>query len=308
MAGEAWVVVLSREGRLKRMPLEAFGMQHRGGKGIAGAKPSKEDVIETLALVGAGQDLVVFTSSGRILAVPVDSVPEMSRYAQGSPVGTVFQLEAGEKLTLLVSRSKGGDAPYLAMATRKGVVKRTEMAPFMNVKAGGVRMITLDPGDTVCGCAPSGNGGELIIATRRGKAVRFGEDEARAMGRDAHGVTGIRLESGDEVVSLAAVDAGSMLLTLTAQGYGKRSRVEQYRKTARGTAGVTNVGDAAKVGEVVAAFPALAADQVIVASEHGMMVRVAAAEVRETGRSASGVRVMKINEGDRVTAVAIAGS
>src|SRR5262245_18241684 len=255
MAGEAWVVVLSREGRLKRMPLEAFSMQHRGGKGIAGAKTSKEDAIDALALVGAGQDLVAFTTGGRIVAIPADTVPEMSRYAQGSPIGGVMQLEPGEKVTHVVPRSGASGTAYLAIVTRKGVIKRTEIAPFQSVKSAGVRMISLDPGDSVCACAASGNGGELLIATRRGKAVRFSEDEVRSMGRDAHGVAGIRLDSGDEVVSLAAVDASAMLLTLTEQGYGKRSRVEQYRKTARGTGGVTNVGDPDKVGQVIAAVP-----------------------------------------------------
>lgn len=297
------MVVLSREGRLKRMPIEAFSMQHRGGKGIAGAKTGKEDAIASLALVGAGQDLVAFTTGGRIVAISADAVPEMSRYAQGSPLAGIVQLDAGERVSLLVPRSLAGNAPYLAMVTQKGVVKRTEMGSFLGVKAAGVRMIALDPGDAVVACAPSGNGGELLIATRRGRAVRFSEDEVRAMGRDAHGVTGIRLESGDEVVSLASVDAAAMLLTLTEQGYGKRSRVEQYRKTARGTGGVTNIGDPEKVGHVVAALPVGASDQVIVASEQGMMVRVPAAEVRETGRSASGVRVMKVEDGDRVTAM-----
>ena len=304
MAAEGWVVVFSREGRIKRMPLEAFGMQHRGGKGITGARPGGGDVVDKLGLVGAGEDLLAFTTGGRVVSIPADKVPEMSRYAQGAPVAQVFPLEEGEKVSALLGRGPGPEAAFLCLATVKGVIKRTEAAPLARLRSSGVRVITLESGDEVRSVALSSGEGQILLATRRGKAVRFSEEEVRVSGRDARGVSGVRLEDGDTVVSLSLVDEASMVLTVTELGFGKRTRADDYRKTARGTGGVTNIGDPDKVGPVVAAFTVGQADHVILASEQGKLVRVPVGEVRETGRSASGVRVMRVDDGDRVTAVA----
>lgn len=305
MAGEAWVVVLSKQGRMKRVPLGEFDVQHRAGKGITGSRPADGDRLQRLTLVGAGEDLLVLTTAGRCVGVPWDKVPEMTRYAQGEPVETVLPLETGEGVSAFLRRGADAAAPYLTLCSRKGVVKRTEADSLSRLRGSGVRVATLDEGDLLTGGVLTRDAGDVFLATAGGKAVRFAESDIRVSGREARGVTGMKLDGADEVVSVASVEESNLLLTVTANGYGKRTPASAYRRTGRGTQGVANAGDTEKVGAVAASAVVREPDQVLVGTAAGKVLRFPAAEVRETGRDAAGVRVMTLDDGDAVTAMVV---
>lgn len=305
MAGEAWVVVLSKQGRMKRVPLGEFDVQHRAGKGITGSRPAEGDRLERITLLGTGEDLLVLTTSGRCVGVPWDKVPEMTRYAQGEPVETVLPLETGEGVSAFLRRGADAGAPYLTLATRKGVVKRTEADSLSRLRGSGVRVATLDAGDALAGGVLTRDAGDVFLATSGGKAVRFAESDIRVSGREARGVTGIKLEGNDEVVGAASVEESNLILTVTANGFGKRTPASAYRKTGRGTQGVANAGDAEKVGAVVGAAVVRESDQVLLGTSGGKVLRFPAGEVRETGRDAAGVKLMTLDDGDQVTAMAV---
>jgi DNA gyrase subunit A len=305
MAGEAWVVALSRQGKVKRMALEEFSVQHRGGKGITGAKLADGDAVASIAVLAAGEDLLAFTSGGRCVRAPWDKVPQMERYAQGQPADTVFALEGGEKITALLRSNAFSGARHIAIVTANGVVKRTETDFLGRLREAGVRVITLSEGDKVIAAAASNDAGEMLIASANGKAVRFAETDVRVTGRDSQGVTGIKMESGDHAVGLAMVNDSVHVLTLTEHGYGKRTPGSAYRKTARGTQGVSNAGDAAKVGHVVSVVTVGAKDAILMVTRHGKALRIPSGEVRETGRSAAGVKAMNVEGGDGVAAAGL---
>lgn len=304
MAGEAWVVSLSQQGKVKRMTLEEFALQHRGGKGITGSKLADGDALAGVAVLAAGEDLLAFTTGGRCVRASWDKIPQMERYAQGQPAESVFALEGGEKVTAFLRSNAVSGARYLAIATAKGVIKRTETDFLGRLRESGVRVITLSEGDHVIGAAASNDAGEMLMASASGKAVRFPETDVRVTGRDSQGVTGIKLDGGDQAVGLAMVNDAVHVLTLTSNGYGKRTPGSAYRKTARGTQGVSNAGDAGKVGRVVTVMAVGAKDGVLMVTRRGKALRVPCEEIRETGRSAAGVKAMNVEGGDGLAAAA----
>ena len=304
IADEEMAVVVSHEGYLKRMALDVYRRQGRGGKGVTGSGLKDGDFIEHL-FVGSTHDYILFfTTRGQVHWLKVYDVPEMGRAAKGRAIANVLALEAGEKVSAMVPVRAFDDSRYLVMATRRGVVKKTVLSAFQRPKKGGIRALNIGDGDELIGVVMTGGGDELILASRDGLACRFRETDVRPMGRDAAGVAGMNLGEGDYCVGLMAAAPGCTVLTVSEAGMGKRSDFADYRLTRRGAKGVINMNVTEKTGPVVAGMAVQEADEVMIITSRGMVVRTAVNGIRVIGRATQGVKCIRLNDGDSVCAVA----
>lgn len=296
-----FVVSLSKDEAVKRTPLSAFGVQHRGGRGVAGTKPGEESFIKQLHVAASDDDVLMFTNHGKCYKLKAADIPEMGRYAKGQPASKLLELSEGERITGCASvRGLDTKQGYLVTATRQGMVKRTDLLTFGKIRANGVKAIRVDEGDELVGVAVSDGASQVFMATRNGKSIRFDESDVRPSGRTAGGVRGIKLAEGDQVSSLVVGPQSTSVFTITENGYGKRTPFTSYRQTSRGGKGVTNVKDIAKAGHIISAMSVAASDEIMAGSSAGKIIRFSSADVRETGRGSTGVRVMKTDQGDAI--------
>lgn len=296
-----FVISLSADETVKRTPLSAFGLQGRGGKGVAGTKPGGESFIRQLHVADADDDVLFFTNQSKCYKLKASEIPDMGRYAKGRPADKLLDLEPGEKITGCLSvRGLDASQGYLVTATKQGMIKRTDLASFGKIRSKGVKAIKVAEGDELVGVAVSDGSSQVFMATRNGKSIRFDESEVRPSGRTAGGVRGIKLIEGDQVASFVVAPQTSTVFTVTGNGYGKRTPLNEYRQTSRGGKGVTNVKNVEKAGPVISAMPVDLADEVLAGSSSGKVIRFQAGDVRETGRGSTGVRVMKTDPGDGV--------
>ncbi|HET6399598.1 MAG TPA: DNA gyrase subunit A [Candidatus Thermoplasmatota archaeon] len=310
---EESVFLFTSAGYLKRMPIATWRQQRRGGKGKRGLRTKEEDEVVEVTVGSTHDYLCFFTNQGRVHWLKGYRVPTGSAQAKGKPVVNLLALEPNELVeTIIPVRDFGQPAaegeppgPTLFFATKKGTVKRTALSDFRNVRAAGIIAINLDPGDELLAVRLTNGAQEVILATKMGQACRFEESQVRVMGRATTGVRGITLEDGDEVVSLAIAEPGTSLLSVTANGFGKRTELEEYRKTNRGAKGVRTIIVNERNGPVVAVRTVHGDESLLVITRMGMVVRTRVEEVRETGRSAQGVRIVSMEEGDAVTQVAV---
>ncbi|MHB1261909.1 MAG: DNA gyrase subunit A [Thermoplasmatota archaeon] len=303
---EESVFLFTAAGYLKRMPLDTWRSQHRGGKGSRGMSTKEEDeVVETT--VGSTHDwLCFFTNHGRLHWLKGHRVPTGSRAAKGKPVVNLLALEPNEivETVIPVKDFDVPDATFL-FATKNGTVKRTALTAFKNVRAGGIIAINLEEGDELLAVRRTDGKADVIVATQQGQACRFDESEVRVMGRDTTGVRGITLEDGDHVVSLALAEPGSDLVSVTANGYGKRTELEEYRKTHRGGKGVRTIVVNDRNGPVVAVRTIRGEESLLLITKAGMVTRIPSGQLRSQGRSTQGVTLMDVAEGDVVSQVAV---
>jgi DNA gyrase subunit A len=303
---EESVYLFTAAGYLKRMPLDTWRSQHRGGKGSRGMTTKEEDeVVETT--VGSTHDwLCFFTNHGRLHWLKGHRVPTGSRAAKGKPVVNLLALEPNEivETVIPVRDFDVADANFL-FVTKNGTVKRTALSAFKNVRAGGIIAINLEEGDELLAVRRTDGKADVIIATQQGQACRFDESEVRVMGRDTTGVRGITLEAGDHVVSLALAEPGSALVSVTANGYGKRTELEEYRKTHRGGKGVRTIVVNDRNGPVVAVRTIKGDESLLLITKAGMITRIPSGQLRSQGRSTQGVTVMDCADGDVVSQVAV---
>jgi DNA gyrase subunit A len=310
IADEDVVITVSARGYIKRQPLATYRRQARGGKGKIGATTVEEDALAHL-LVGKTHDWALFfTNKGRVFSSKVHQIPDASRQAKGIPIINLegVQVESGERVLAVQTLRNFEPGGYLVMATVNGVIKKTPIEQFEKVRSTGIRAITVREGDDLAWVAASSGQDEIIIATAMGRIGRFNEDEVRPMGRDAAGVAGIRLaKAGDRVVVMSVVKPKSQILVLTETGYGKRGRVDDVRKTHRGAQGVTLIAlEGRKTGRVAAVeLVPDDAEELMLISSAGQMVRTDLAAIPVYGRQARGVIVMRLNEGDEVAGIAV---
>lgn len=298
MAGE-WVIALTNGGYLKRMPLGEFTTQKRGGKGVTGTKVEEGDSVKLMAVAGSGDHVLFFTEGGVCHHLVADEVPEFSRYAKGKMIDKVLDLGGDSVASILAMKNL--DVPgELFFATYGGSVKKTDLASFRRPKTGGLRAMGIREGDKLKSVIFCGDASELVLASKNGKAIRFSADSVRTMGRDALGVSGIKLADGDEVAGAAAVSEAHGILTVADAGYGKRTKIADYRRTSRGTQGVSGMKISDKTGMVVDLLGVGEADEVLLFSGSGKAIRVATNDVRLTGRVSAGVRVMRLDPGDKL--------
>ena len=304
IAEEQCVYTLTQAGYVKRQPKAIYQAQHRGGRGILGMTRKEEDIVQEM-FVGSTHDYVLFvTDRGRLFRIKGYTIAEGSRTSKGAHIVNLLQLAEGEKVTNMIRQSAKdtSEEGYVTMVTRQGLIKRTPLTQYANIRKSGLIGIALNEGDSIAWTRLTTGNDTLIVATRNGQAIRFFEGEARPMGRSGHGVRAIRLEEGDEVVGVSICREGATVLTVTEQGKGRRSQIEDYRLTGRGGKGVRNY-DAAK--DKVAGIKIVDdTDDVLLSSQEGVIIRMHAADITIQSRYGSGVRVMRLGDTDRVTVVA----
>ena len=301
---EKCVYTLTHEGYIKRTSADTYQVQNRGGRGISGLSHKDEDFVQEL-FVGSSHDRVLFmTNRGRVFQLKGYQITEGSRTSKGTNIVNLLQLQEGEKVTNMIchEQPKENEAQgYVTQITVKGLIKRTAVEQYANIRRSGLNAIALNEGDSLAWSGLTTGEDELVVATRGGKIIRFAESDARPMGRMGHGVRAIRLEEGDEVVSAGICRPGATIFTVTENGKGRRSLVEAYRLQARGGKGILNY----KKEDAVAGVAVLQdSDDIMLISQEGIIIRMHASDITVQGRYASGVRVMRVAEGDRVVTVA----
>ena len=303
VADEEMVVTISHGGYIKRSPLAVYRAQRRGGKGMAGMATKEEDYVEYLFVATTHSYILLFTSLGRVHWLKVHEVPQLGRAAKGKALVNFLQVQPGEIVSAIIPIRQFEVDKYLLMATRRGIVKKTELAAYANPRAGGIIGLTLDEADALIGVRLTAGQDEVFLATRLGMAIRFAEEEARPIGRAGRGVIGIDLEEGDEVVAAEVVRPGSSILTVNERGYGKRTALEEYRLQGRGGKGIINVRVTDKNGPVVGVLQVQEQDQVMMISQEGKVNRFRVREISVIGRATQGVRLQGLEAADRVAAV-----
>ena len=297
------VVTLTHSGYVKRLPLDTYKTQHRGGKGVKAAGTKEEDFVEEIYIASTHDYLLFFTDQGQVYWLKVYNIPEGSRQAKGKHVANLLQLSEGEKITATVPVRDFSEG-YLFMATKKGTVKKTPLIDFSRPRKGGIRAVNLGEGDNLIGVKATTGFQEIILATKLGWANRFKEQDVRHMGRTARGVRGVRLRPGDEVIGMLVAEEGKNILTLTEKGYGKRTPVSEYRLCHRGGKGVTNIKITSKNGVVQSVKLVEGDEGLMLISKNGIGIRIKISSISVIGRATQGVRVMRLNEGDTLAAAA----
>ena len=302
---EDMVITVSRGGYIKRSPLSLYRAQRRGGKGRIGATTKEEDVVEHLFVASTHAYILAFTSMGRMHWIKVYDLPQLGPATRGKAIVNLLNLGQTERLVALSSTKDFPEDRYLVFATRNGLVKKTALSAYSNVRSGGIIAINIEKGDELLSVRVTGGGDQIFIGTRQGMGIRFSEKDVRPMGRDTTGVIGVTLrKENDVVVEMDVVDEKAHLLSVTENGYGKRSEVTEYRYQGRGGSGVINVKVTEKNGPVVGIKSVTDMDQLLLITQSGMLIRIKVNGIRETGRAAQGVRVIQLEAGDRVVAVA----
>ncbi len=299
---ETCVFTLTHEGYIKRTALDTYQAQNRGGRGVQGMTQKDDDFTEEL-FVGSTHDYMLFmTDQGRVYRLKGYQVPEGSRTAKGSHIVNLLQLQEGEKVTLMLQQSAKADEDntYLTMVTRQGLIKRTPLSQFRNIRKAGLIAIGLNEGDALVWSHLTGGDDEIIVATHDGAAIHFTESGARAMGRTGHGVRVIKLRESDYVIGAGVCRPGATVLTITEDGKGRRSRIDDYRITKRGGLGIRNYAKGGVAGIKIVDET----DDLILISANGILIRIHASDINVQSRYGSGVRVMRLAEGDKVAMVA----
>ena len=284
------------------MTADTYRAQKRGGKGITGMTTREEDYAEQIFVTSTHTDLMFFTSRGRVFRKTCYEIPEAGRTAKGTAIVNLLQLDGGEKVTTVIPVKEGARG-MLVMTTRNGVIKKTELGEFENIRASGLIAVTLRGDDELIGVALTDGTKELLLGTRGGMSIRFHESDVRPMGRSAMGVKAMELDEGDEIVSMSVVDEGSQVLTISENGYGKRTEVSEYRVQSRGGKGIKAMQLTDKTGRLAALMLAHEDEDVMMISDDGTIIRTAVADISTQSRSTQGVRMMRLAEGSRVVAV-----
>ena len=305
IADEDVAISVTDTGYIKRTPITTYRTQNRGGKGRIGMRKRDEDVVNHLFVASTHSFLVVFSDRGRAYWLKVYAIPDVGADGKGKSVANLVQMEAGEKIAAMLAIKEFDDTHFIVMGTRKGTIKKTELSAFSNPRVGGIIAMGIDEGDAVIDVQMSDGTSEIFIGTKAGKAIRFGEDDVRGMGRTAYGVRGIQLREGDEVVAMQVAKPGGTLLTVTEKGYAKNTLLDEYRVTGRGGLGVKNVEVTEKNGPVVAITQVHDNEELLVITEQGKILRTAANEIRTIGRATQGVRLMDLDGDDKIVSVAL---
>ncbi|MBM3281144.1 MAG: DNA gyrase subunit A [Candidatus Harrisonbacteria bacterium] len=304
IAEEEAIITLSRGGYIKRLAPDTYKSQHRGGKGLIGSEVAEEDFISHITHANTHDNILFFTSRGRVFQTKVWEIPVALRTSKGKAIQSFLEIPSSEEVTALVSYSDQESDGYLVMTTEKGVVKKTALSDFANVRRGGIIAISLHEGDMLHFVKRSTGKDEVVLTTVLGQAIRFSEDDIRAMGRVAAGVTGIRLHAGDMVSSLTVIDKEAAkkakFLVIMDKGYGKKTRMSEYKTQGRGGSGILTAKITNKTGKLISAHLITEEKDLFVLSAKGQMIRTTLESVREASRATQGVRLMSLNDADYI--------
>jgi DNA gyrase subunit A len=306
---EEVVVTLSHAGYVKRLPVTTYRAQRRCGRGITGMQTREEDFVESLFITNTHAYMLFFTTRGRIYWTRVYEIPEGGRASKGKAIVNLLQLSSSEeKITAAIPirsfEEEKDKASYLLMCTRNGTVKKTPLTEFDNPRKGGIIAIGLEEGDVLIDVKHTDGNSQIIIATKGGLAIRFKEKEVRSIGRAGKGVRGIGLEKGDEVVGMETVGPKDVMLAACVNGYGKRTDVDEYRLQSRGGKGVINIKTTDRNGPVIGIKKANDDVELMLMTEKGMTIRLPVKDVSVIGRNSQGVRLVRLEEGDKLAAMA----
>ena len=301
---ENMVVTLTHDGYVKRVPSSVYRAQHRGGRGVSGMNVKDTDYTTQMFVVSTHQEIMFFTNTGRVYSLKCYQIPEAGRQARGQAIINLLQIAGGEKVSTMLPMPRETDGEYnLVMATRNGMIKKTALDEFRNLRKNGLIAIALREGDELIGVRLSRGDDEMLVSTRKGKCIRFNERHVRAVGRNSIGVRSMRVAEGDEVIDIAAVEPDTTVLAITTLGYGKRTDPEEYREQGRGGMGVKAMQLTDKTGDLAALLFVHEDEDILLITDDGTIIRARAADVRLCGRSTQGVRVMRLAPGSTVVGV-----
>jgi DNA gyrase subunit A len=304
IAEEDMVVTMTRDGYIKRLPVDTYRTQGRGGKGVIGLNRKEEDAVGHLFVASTHTTILFFTNRGRVYRLRAHEIPLASRTARGTAAINIIQIQPGERVTAVRAVREFPEDRYLFMATRSGVVKKTRLSEYDTRLKGGIIALKLAEDDELEWVAETDGKQEIMLATRQGMAIRFSEDQVRPIGRTATGVHGIRLRKDDAVVSMAVARRDADVLVATRNGYGKRTELDEYRKQRRGGIGIKTLNVTKKNGPVVSMRMVAESDDLLVITTGGQIIRQRVGEIRRIGRSTQGVRLIRMEEGGQVATVA----
>lgn len=302
---ETCVITMTDLGYIKRLPMDTYSLQRRGGRGVKGMTRREEDMVQTMFTCSTHDYVMFFTTKGRTYRLKGYEIPEGSRTSKGMNIVNLLPVEGEEGISAMIRAPREEDGQYLCMVTRKGIIKRTALEAYKNVRKTGVIAVNLDEDDELAWVRLTSGDDDLIVATRKGMCIRFNENDARPLGRTARGVKSITLREGDEVVGMAILQEGKTVFTVSETGYGRRSEIDDFRLQTRGGKGVTNYR-VKKYGDVASTIVVNDDDDLILISSDGIIIRIPAAEISIFARPAKGVRVMKVTEGERLVTVTAA--
>ncbi len=304
IAEEDMVITISHSGYIKRTSVSTYRKQRRGGRGSSGAGLKDEDFIEHLFIGSTHDYILCFTDDGRCFWLKVHEIPQAGRAAKGKPIVNLINVQPDTQIRAVVPVREFGESQYLLFCTRKGTVKKTALAQYSNPRASGIKEIKVEPDDKLIDVQVTNGTNDVVLATRHGLSLRFHEQDVREMGRDTTGVRGIDLRPGDEVVGMVVIKRDATILVVTEKGMGKCSNINEYRVQKRGGKGIITVNRTEKTGDVVTLMEVLPEDEIMLITLQGVVIRSSVSQVRVTGRIAQGVRLVNLDGGDLVTAVA----
>ena len=304
IAEEMMVVTVTHEGYIKRTALDQYRTQGRGGKGVTGAETKDGDFLWNLFVASTHDYLLFFTDKGRVYWKRVFEMPSYGRTAKGRSLANVVEVEEGHKITAILRVDAFDEQRYLVTATKNGLIKKSKLSDYSRPRANGIIAVGLELDDKLVGVSLCAPGQTIVLGTKGGMAIRFNEDDARAMGRGATGVWGIRPQEGDEVVDMVVCSGDETLLTVCENGYGKRTNVEEYRVQGRGGHGLIDIRTSERNGKVVNLLAVRDVDEVMLITKDGQIVRTKVIDISVIGRATQGVRCIALNEGDRLVSVA----
>ena len=305
IAEEDMVVNITRSGYIKRNPTSLFKIQKRGGKGKMGMTPKEEDIVSSLFIASTHSYILFFTDSGKAYSLKVYDIPQAGRAARGKAIVNILNVEEGERITAFLPVKEFNEGNCIMMATTRGIIKKTDLMRFANIRSGGIIALSLDDGDSLISARlTDGEDSGIFIGTRMGKAIKFSEDQVREMGRTARGVRAIKLRKDDRVVSMEALEERATVLSVTEKGYGKRTAIGEYREQLRGGSGLINLKITEKTGPVIGILQVVDSDNLMITTSDGKIIRIAADGISVIGRNTQGVRLMNIDKKTMITGIA----
>ena len=307
IAEEDMAITVSNTGYIKRTAISSYRSQRRGGKGRIGMRTREEDFITHLFVASTHAYILIFSDRGRVYWLKVHEIPDVGPGGKGKAIANLVSMRPDEKIAALLAVREWPETEgehCIVMGTRKGAIKKTDLTAYAHPRTGGIMAMGVEEGDSVIAVEMTDGRGEVFLGTRLGMAIRFLETDVRSMGRTAHGVRGISLRKGDEVVAMAVVEPGGTLLTVTENGYGKRTELDEYRVQSRGGMGIINIQTTERNGRVVGIAHVRDGHQLMLITQQGKILRMVTGDIRSIGRATQGVRLIEIEEGDRVVSVA----
>ena len=300
---EDMVITITHSGYIKRQPLNTYRQQRRGGKGLIATTTREEDLVKDIFIANTHSYLLFFTNKGKMHWLKVFNLPEASRQARGKAIVNLLQL-TDERVTAYIQIKKFDAEHYLIMSTKKGSIKKTNLIAYSKPRSGGIIAISLNQNDELINVKLTDGNKEIILATKKGIAVRFNENDIRSTGRSSQGVRGITLKDTDEVIGMVVASENRALLTVTENGYGKRTKISDYRLINRGGLGVRNIICSERNGKVVSINSVTDEDDVMLISQRGIIIRIPASQISLIGRNTQGLKLMRLEEGDRLVGAA----